>query len=446
VRRFGDRFVLESPLGAGGMGSIYRGRDERLGEAVAIKILKRALLDDVVLRERFRREALSLAKLRHPGIVTVLDFGEAEGDLYTVLELVSGETLEQLMARVGAMTILRAGPVLDQLLAALSVCHENDIVHRDIKPSNVMISMVNGEEHVKLIDFGLARLGGNAVDKLTETGTVQGTPHYMAPEQCRGEEVGPAGDVYSAGVLFYEMLAGSEPFRGSDAATFMAQHLFVEPPPLRQVAPHVSAGVAAAVHAALAKQPDDRPTARELRDALASAAKGTDPEALAEVASTLRRQSSGLARDERAITGRPPAVPAVAAAAASGAGHGRVVVWMKMGDRSAALRGCLATVGLSCSLESSEEPPSISDDVAVVVSASDGMDRVRGLRKLAPKVPIVVVDVSGPDATTEAIRAGASDMLLRGAPDSDLAAKLERLLARQAGRAGRAGRAGGTPA
>jgi serine/threonine protein kinase len=425
VRRLGDRFVVGAPLGAGGMGSIHRGRDERLGEDVAIKILKPAHLDDAVLRERFRREALSLAKLRHPGIVTVLDFGEAEGDLYTVLELVRGETLERVMERDRPMTMLRAAPILDQILAALEVCHDNDIVHRDVKPSNVMVSSVNGALHVKLIDFGLARMGAGMVEKLTETGTVQGTPHYMAPEQCRGEDVGPEGDVYSAGVVFYEMLAGSNPFRGNDAATFMAQHLFVEPPPLRQAAPHVSAGVSAAVGAALAKQPQDRPTARELRDALTSAAKGTDPEALGQAAAALRRHASGLERSERALTGHANDRTERALA-------GNVVVWMSMGDRSAALRGCLATAGVSCSLASSEQPPDVSGDAAVVVSARDGMGRVRVLRASAPKLLIVVVDVAGPDETTESIRAGASDMLLREAPDSDLVPKMERLLRRRA--------------
>jgi len=124
---------------------------------------------------------------------------------------------------------------------------------------------------------------------------VQGTPHYMAPEQCRGEDVGPPGDIYSAGVLFYEMLAGSNPFRGTDAATFMAQHLFVDPPPLHQIAPHVSAGVSAAVAAALAKQPQDRPTARELRDALTSAAKGTDPRSATGTRSSGKRRRAGRA-------------------------------------------------------------------------------------------------------------------------------------------------------
>jgi serine/threonine-protein kinase len=431
VRRIGDRFVLGEPLGAGGMGSIYRARDERLGQDVAIKVLKRALLEDGVLRERFRREALSLAKLRHPGIVTVYDSGESDGDLYTVLELVQGETLERIIERDGSTTMLRAAPIIDQVLAALEVCHESEIVHRDIKPSNVMVTLVSGLEHIKLIDFGLARLGGSTVAKLTETGAVQGTPHYMAPEQCRGEDVGPPGDVYSAGVVFYEMLSGTQPFQGSDAATFMAQHLFVEPTPLRQVAPHVSAGVSAAVHAALAKQPHDRPTARELRDAFASAARGTDPEALAEAAAALRRRSSGLPRTERALgttQGRsegagPRNVP----------GSFNVVVWMNSGERSGALRGCLSTAGVSCSLISVADVPELgADDIAIVVSARDGMDRVRRAREKDPKLIVVVVDVAGPDETTASIRAGASDMLLREAPDADLVAKLVKLARRRA--------------
>ena len=431
MRRIADRFVIEAPLGAGGMGSIFRARDERLGEDVAIKILKRALLEDAVLRERFRREALSLAKLRHPGIVRVLDSGEADGDLYTVLELVRGETLEHVMEASGTMAFLRAAPILDQILAALEVCHASEIVHRDIKPSNVMIANGGDSPRVVLIDFGLARMGGSAIAKLTETGAVQGTPHYMAPEQCRGEEVGPAGDVYSAGVLFYELLSGATPFRGTDAATFMAQHLFVEPTPLRQVAPDVSAGVSAAVHSALAKQAHDRPTARELRDALDAAANGTDRAATSEAAAVLRNETARLARGERALQG---AMVATNGRQRPEGVRGHAVVWMSAADRGAAIRGCLATAGLSCALSSADAVPDLArgdGPVAVVVSARDGVERIRRLRAHAPRVPVVVVDVGGPDETTEAIRAGASDMLLVAAPDADLVAKLARLWKRR---------------
>jgi serine/threonine protein kinase len=447
VRRLGDRFVVLGPLGAGGMGSIYRGRDERLGEDVAIKILKRALLEDPIARERFRREARSLAKLRHPGIVTVLDSGEADGDLYTVMELVNGETLEQLMARDGALSIEVASPLFLQVLEALAICHESSIVHRDIKPSNVMVTAGTGGGaggggfaaaaplHVKLIDFGLAHLENKAIEKLTETGTVQGTASYMAPEQCRGEDVGPPSDIYSAGVLFYEMLAGAAPFQGSDAATFMAQHLFVDPTPLRQVAPRISTGVAAAIHAALAKQAGDRPTARALHAALTAAASGIDPEARAERAAVERRDVARLVRSERAVVSRMNEPRSMNERALTTPPMGRVVVWMGVGDRSAALRGCLATGGFACSHAATDEAPDLSassgERIAVVVSARDGMDRIRRLRSAHPKVPIVAIDVAGPDETTEAIRAGASDMLLREAPDADLGAKLERLLKRR---------------
>jgi serine/threonine protein kinase len=432
-RRVGERFVVESPLGAGGMGSIYQGKDERLGEAVAIKFLKHTLQGDSVLRERFRREALSLAKLRHPGIVTVLDFGEEDGELYTVLELVKGSTLGALLDRHGAMSALRAAPIFDQILAALETCHENAIVHRDIKPSNVMVSMVNGLDHVTVIDFGLARVGGVDIDKLTETGVVHGTPHYMAPEQCRGEDVGPETDIYSVGVLFYELLAGAEPFVGKDAATFMAQHLFVDPAPLDQVAPHVSPGVAAAVHSALAKRMHERPTARQLRHALTSAFKGTDPETLSEAAAIERRRVSGLSRSERAITGR---VPPEATEGLTKPVLGNVIVWMENDARSASLRGCLGASGLACSLWTKSETPDLSgDDLAVVVSfATPGsaVARIHSLRALAPGLPVIVVDVARPEDTTVAIRAGASDMLLCQSPDAELALKVKRLLRRRA--------------
>jgi serine/threonine-protein kinase len=399
-RRLAGRYALEAPLGAGGMGSIFRGTDERLGQPVAVKILKRALVDDPVLRERFRREALSLSKLRAvPGIVGVLDFGEADGDLFTVLELVSGETLER---SVGApMALARAAAIVDQILAALATCHDSGIVHRDVKPANVIVSNGADEPVVTLIDFGLARLSriaGDSIAKLTETGAVQGTPHYMAPEQCRGEDVGPPSDIYATGVVFYELLAGTNPYQGRDAATFMAQHLFVEPPPLREIAPHVPAGVAAVVHAMLQKRPEDRPTAPAARRAIAAALTGADPEAAAASLAAHRTETAGLSRSARSL-----------------------------GESA-------RTSGLACTAATTDGPPSLGDRDVVVVSVADGIERVRQLRATNPDVPLVVVDVGSPEHTTEAIRAGASDMLLREAPDADLAGKVRRLLRRRARR------------
>ncbi|HEY8074042.1 MAG TPA: serine/threonine-protein kinase [Labilithrix sp.] len=407
MRRLADRFVVLEPLGAGGMGSIFRARDERLGQDVAIKILKRSLMDDAVLRERFRREARALARLRHPGIVAVLDLGEDEGDLWTALELVRGETLERVMQRDGAMPIGRAAAIADRLLDALEACHAAEIVHRDVKASNVMID----GDAVKLIDFGLARVAQDP--KLTETGAVQGTPSAMSPEQCRGEEVGPASDVYSMGVLLFAMLAGAEPFRGADAATLMAQHLFVEPPPLVSV----SAGVSATVRAALAKRAEDRPTARELREALARAMAGEDPEARTFALAAERVRDASLPRSERAIGD-------ASAPKAHDPTPATVCVWMTPSDRAASLRAALGAAGLAGAT-------SPADANVVIASARDGLERVRALRTSSPKLPIVVVDVEGPDETTAAIRAGANDMLLADSPDAELPPKLARLLRRR---------------
>jgi eukaryotic-like serine/threonine-protein kinase len=438
-RKVGERFIVTEALGGGGMGSIYRGRDERLGEDVAIKFLRRSLLRDPVLRERFRREALSLAKLRHPGIVTVLDFGEAGTDLYTVLELVRGSTLSDLIGEQQSLSLLRAAPIFDQILAALEVCHDSGVIHRDIKPSNIMVTTVNGVDHVKLIDFGLAHVAiqrgadgqqSSLQTKLTETGTVHGTPHYMAPEQCRGEEVSAATDIYSTGIVFYESLSGVPPFRGHDAATYMAQHLFVDPPPLSQLAPDISAGISATIHRALAKKEDTRPSARELRQTLISAFKGTDPETLAANAAVERRRVGGLTRADRALTKpQTPPVPIRQATADEEPQH-RVVAWMNNDERTAKLLGAIGTSGLTCTISPNASSPNLESADAVILSATQ-LERVGVLRAADPDMIVIVVDVVGPDGTTNAIRAGASDMLLQGASEADLVPKLKRLLKRR---------------
>jgi serine/threonine-protein kinase len=409
-RRVGDRFVVEEELGGGGMSSVHRGRDTRLNEAVAIKFLREEFVKNPIVRERFRREAMSLAKLRHPGILNVFDFGESEGELYIVVELVHGVTLESALLS-GKIDPLRGAGVFDQLLAALEICHAEQIVHRDIKPSNIMLT----GDRVTLIDFGLAWIATGTDVKLTETGTVHGTPNYMAPEQCRGLEITPATDVYAVGVVLYEALAGRAPFNGNNAAVLMAQHLFTAPAPI----PEVSKGVEAAIFHALQKKPEDRPTARGLRDELAAAFKGTDPQAMAAAAASQRAFVAGLPRTDRALTGRPPspAAPIVAAAKA-------VALWMPSDARSAEIRAALGTAAIPCIISASEEPP--AGDI-VIASARAGFERLTKLGKRA----FILVDVSGPDETTQAIRTGASDMLLVGTPEAELIPKIQKLLRRR---------------
>ncbi len=448
-RRLGDRFVVEERLGQGGIGSIYRGRDERLGAPVAIKLLKSTWLRDTILRERFKREATSLSTLRHPGIVAVLDFGDAGGgDLYTVLELIEGKTLSELIAAQGSdhpdhpgIPLSRALPMFEQILRALEMCHAQGVVHRDIKPSNIMVTR---EGRVTVLDFGLAHVPPQrpGEEKLTETGVVQGTPHYMAPEQCRGEDVSPATDVYACGAVFYEMLAGVTPLRGTDAATIMAQHLFVDPPALTNVAPHVSPGLASAIHRALSKRPEDRPSAQELRAAISDAAAGVDPQTRAAESSVARRHVAGLPRAERAL--RPHPTPEDGAASndtPEDVDAHEIIVWMPKDDRAARLLGALGASGVRCMHWSRDEAPlsakAISPSLVVLSTAhGDAKTRIAALRANDAKRPVVLVDVDGPGGTTAAIRAGATDMMLREAPDADLAAKVKKILARTKKRGG----------
>jgi serine/threonine-protein kinase len=408
-KTIGDRFVVQEELGSGGMSAVHRGLDTRLNEAVAIKFLRKGYEADPVVRERFRREAMSLAKLRHPGIVAVLDFGEADGHPYIVLELVKGTTLEVALFS-GRLDPLRASAVFDQVLAALEICHANGVVHRDIKPSNIMLA----GDLVTLIDLGLARVEGPESTKLTETGTVHGTPSYMAPEQCRGLDISPATEIYAVGIVMYEAMAGRPPFQGDSAAVLMAQHLFSVPAPMPEVTP----GVEAAIMHALSKNPEDRPTARELRDALGAAFRGTDPRAIAAAAAQQRAIVAGLPRHERALTGRPPAANVAPEPEMNSA---TVALWMPDGNRTANLRATLGTAGISCQVWNGPEPPAAD---LVVIS---GLERASKLGQRA----FVVVDIGGPEQTTLAIRAGASDMLLGGAPDADVIPKIRKVLRRK---------------
>ena len=413
--KIGDRFIVEEELGSGGMSAVHRGLDTRLHEHVAIKFLRKAYADDPVVRERFRREAMALAKLRHPGIVSVLDFGETSsesgGELYIVLELVKGTTLEAALFK-GPLDPLRASSIFDQVLAALEICHAHGVVHRDIKPSNIMLA----GDLVTLIDFGLVRIEGPESTKLTETGTVHGTPSYMAPEQCRGLDISPATDIYAVGIVMYEAMAGRPPFSGDSAAVLMAQHLFSVPPPLPEVTPSVEAVI---LHA-LSKNPEDRPTARELRDELGAAFRGTDPRAMAALAARERAIVAGLPRSERALTGRPPQPPHATAPTITSA-NGSVALWMPNGSRTANLQATLGTAGIPCQIAIGDEPP--ASDLVII----SNLDRAAKLGKR----PFIVVDVAGPAQTTLAIRAGASDMLLDGAPDADVIPKIQKVLRRK---------------
>ncbi|MCA8924751.1 MAG: serine/threonine protein kinase, partial [Planctomycetes bacterium] len=240
-------FVLEHELGRGGMGVVYRARDPRLDRPVALKVI----LGDPSPqeRERFRVEAAAAARLDHPNLVRVLSAGEAQGRPFLALEYVEGESLSQRLRRVGRCDALLAARIVAQLARGVAHAHERGVIHRDIKPDNVLLV----GDTPRLTDFGLARLGER---HLTQTGTVLGTPAYMAPEQAAGEvdRIGPQSDVYALGAVLYALLAGHPPFRGTSAINTLRRVMDEPPPPI----PQLPAGLRKILFRALEKEPAQR--------------------------------------------------------------------------------------------------------------------------------------------------------------------------------------------
>ena len=258
------RYELHELLGEGTFGRVYRGYDRRLARDVAIKVIKPWWAEDPDWAESFGREAQLLARISDPGIVQIYDVGQADEGMYYVTELVEGESLSALLRRDGRLAPWRAVEIAEQLCRALEHAHREHIVHRDIKPANVLISRRGA---VKVGDLGIARLA----DGTTEggTATIVGTPRYMAPEQAGGQPVTPATDVYSAGIVLYEMLAGQPPFGGESAVEIALRHVQEPVPALPPGTPWVLEEI---VERALAKEPGERyQSAAAMADALARA-------------------------------------------------------------------------------------------------------------------------------------------------------------------------------
>jgi eukaryotic-like serine/threonine-protein kinase len=248
-----DRYELVELIGKGGMSSVFKTHDRLLDRIVAIKVLHPHFTDDEEYVERFRREARSVAQLSHPNIVTVIDRGEDQGRQYIVFEYVEGENLKQLLLRTGAMPVRDVLLLGLQMARALAFAHARGLVHRDVKPQNVLL---NDDGQAKMTDFGIAR--SVDVEGVTITGTVLGTSEYIAPEQARGQRVDAQTDVYSLGVVLYELLTGAVPYEGETFVTVALQHVNEPVPSVLERRPDTPPRLALAVERAMAKSPDQR--------------------------------------------------------------------------------------------------------------------------------------------------------------------------------------------
>jgi serine/threonine protein kinase len=253
-------------IGAGGMATVYKAHHDALSRYVALKILPEFLAEQEGFKERFQQEAVAIAHLRHPSILAVYDYGEQDGTSYIVEEFVEGGTLSERMGKPHALAETVA--ILSPIASALDYAHARGVLHRDVKPSNIMLTADNTPI---LGDFGLAKMMGGS-EHLTMSGMIVGTPEYMAPEQCTGLPIDAAADVYSLGVVAYQMLTGQVPFTAETPAAVIVAQMRGELPPPRSINPDLSPSAESALLKGLTKKPDDRwPKAGDLIGALAAA-------------------------------------------------------------------------------------------------------------------------------------------------------------------------------
>ena len=273
------RYEIREHIATGGMASVFKTWDHRVERIVAIKVLRSLDKNDQRAVERFRREARAAAALAHPNAVTIYDFVEEMGQYFLVMEYIHGPTLKQLIGQRRQLQAREAIEVALQVCAVLQIAHARGFIHRDIKPQNIMLawgggagSLSDGGAWVKLTDFGIVRVAEDA--GLTNSGIVLGTADYLSPEQARGETLTGSSDLYSLGVVMFEMLSGRPPFVGPTAVSIAMQHASSNPPPLRQFNPTIPAVLEQFINRVLQKEPEDRfSSATEMQQALRACAR-----------------------------------------------------------------------------------------------------------------------------------------------------------------------------
>src|SRR3954469_11037046 len=254
-----EKYRLDARIGKGGMGTVYRATHLLIDRPVAIKVLNPHFVEDEEAQERFRREARAAGRLQHQNVAAVTDFGRTDdGLVYIVMELLEGRTLRDVLSREAPLDAARAVSLMLQISAAVGAAHEAGIIHRDLKPANIFIvQRKDAPPFVKVLDFGIAKLAAEALDgdndppTLTQVGAMIGTPRYMSPEQCEGVKLTPASDVYSLGIILYEMLTGTTPFTGTSPIAIAIKHSTVPPRRPREIVAGIPAALEGVVMHAL---------------------------------------------------------------------------------------------------------------------------------------------------------------------------------------------------
>ena len=302
----GGRYNLIKILGEGGFSSVFLAEHTLTGRRVALKILHAHLVQEEQIAQRFLLEAQAMAKLRHTGITQVLDAGrEADGTVFMALELLEGETLEARLTRVGRLPRQETAKIVLEVLGALSVAHAAQIVHRDIKPANIFLAHEHdGTQHAKVLDFGIAHVVPKSGDKLTSKGVILGTPEYMSPEQGRGLSIGPEADLWSVGILMYEMFSGVVPWTHESSTAVLIAVASAKLPDIRQFAPDLAEPFVEIVEHALQKEPRDRyPSAEAMRKAVVEAVRTVEGKTSAELRAVMPPVLPGDAK--HAVTPEP---------------------------------------------------------------------------------------------------------------------------------------------
>ena len=418
----GGRYQIVRLLGQGGMGRVYEATHATLGRPVAIKVLRGDLSLNAAYRARFEREARVSSRLSHENAVQVHDFGEHEGLLYLVMEMLTGRELRELCDfGLPPLPWARAVAIAERVADVLTVAHEIQLVHRDLKPENLMLAPATGPgspARVVVVDFGLAFIAGAegpGMGRLTRTGLVAGTPNYLSPEQARGERVGPPSDIYSLGCVLYEMLAGEPPFVANAPAEVLSMHLYMPVPEVRAKAPDTPDALAALVSEMLSKDAARRPPAAEvLRRLQALAATGD-----------VRASNLARTRESRMVPASP-AQPSILEPQVLAPGVTEVVALLGVEPQRGLTVACAAN-GLALMLARDEAALDGPDARGVVAIFAPDADAETVARLAQRGVPVLAAGVKGDmERIVELLRAGAAEVVPSPVTPETLVPKLVR--------------------